>query len=106
MSQITKILFAGSIASLLLTACGTTVSNLDEIEERLNENRCRINREALIFEMAELEYFQDTTYYEIPQLLLDDSLLVCPLTDQFYLFVIDGNDRSIECPSIHGDSSF
>ncbi len=106
MRQMTRILIVGSIAIVLLTACGTTISSIDDITARLNKNRCRINREELIFQIGEQEYLQDTTFYEIPQLLFDDSLLVCPSNEQFYFMVVDGNDRSIECPSIHGDSSF
>ena len=84
----------------------TAVSNIDMIHERISNNKCRINREELIFQMQEIEYLQDTTFTEIPQFLLADSLLVCPVTGQFYLFEADGNDRTIICPAGHGVSSF
>ncbi len=91
---------------LMVTSCGTSVSNIDLIQERLSNNKCRINREELIFQMQEMEYLQDTTFTEIPQFLLADSLLVCPVTGQFYLFEADRNDRTIRCPAGHGVSSF
>ena len=106
MNKITRYLVASTIVCLLLAACGTTISSIDDIKARLNKNKCRINREELVFQMGELEYLQDTTFYEIPQLLLDDSLLVCPSNEEFYFMVVDGNDRSIGCPFLHGDSSF
>ena len=93
-------------AFLFVTACGTATSNIDMIKERLTENGCRINREELIFQMRELEYLQDTVYTEIPQPLLEDSLLVCPSTSQLYMMAVDGNDRTIICPAGHGESSF
>ncbi len=92
-------------AFLLVAACGTATSNIDEIRDRLNENSCRINREELIFQIRELEYLQDTTFAEIPQFLLNDSLLVCPSTGHHYTMVADGNDRTIICPAGHGESS-
>lgn len=91
---------------LVVTSCGTAVSNIDLIQERLTNNECRINREELIFQVKEIEYLQDTTFTGIPQFLLDDSLLVCPATGQIYLFEADGNDRTIRCPAGHGESSF
>ncbi|MCK5131978.1 MAG: hypothetical protein KAR40_07490 [Candidatus Sabulitectum sp.] len=98
-------LFTG-LAVLLFAACGTSISNIDKIQARLNKNKCRINREELIYSMQDLEYRQDTTFTEIPQTLIDDSLLVCPATNQFYLLVVDGNDRTVICPGGHGESSF
>lgn len=97
-------LFTG-LAVLLFAACGTS-TNIVKIQTRLNENKCRLNREELIFRMQDLEYLQDTTFNEIPQTLIDDSLLVCPATNQFYLLVVDGNDRAVICPQEHGESSF
>ncbi len=103
-------------AFLVLICCGvflyaacissTTTSNIDEIQERLNTNKCRINREELIFQIQELEYLQDTTFSEIPELHLDGSLLVCPVTSQTYRLTVDGDERSIVCNTEHGDSSF
>lgn len=91
---------------LFVAACGTATSSIDEIRDRLNENSCRINREELVFQLQNLEYLQDTTFSEIPEFLLDDSLLVCPATSQLYVMVVDGNDRTIICPAGHGESSF
>lgn len=95
-----------SLTFLLSASCGTSTSSIDKIQERLNENACRINREELIFQIQELEYRQDTTFKEIPQSFLNDSLLLCPATDQPYLMIVNGNDRMIRCPSGHGESSF
>ncbi len=92
--------------SLVLLSCGTTTSSIDEIRERLEVNKCRLNREEVIFQMRDHEYLQDTTYTEIPGFLLEDSLYTCPSSGEFYSLVMDGDDRSIECPSGHGDSSF
>lgn len=94
------------VCSLLLVSCGATTSSIDEIRERLETNKCRLNREELIFQIRDQEYLQDTIYTEIPAILLQDSLLVCPSTGVHYTLVRDGDDRSIECPSGHGDSSF
>lgn len=92
--------------SLFFIACGTTTSNIDRIQERVDKNKCRMNREDLIFHIQDLEYFHDTTYIEIPQALLDDSLLFCPATGELYLLEVDGDDRMFICPAGHGDSSF
>ena len=102
--QILLLLWAAVV--LMVTSCGTAVSNIDLIQERLSNNQCRINREELIFQIKEIEYLQDTTFTVIPQSLLADSLLVCPATGQIYLFEADGNDRTIRCPAGHGASSF
>ena len=92
--------------SFILVSCGTTTSSIDKIRERLETNKCRMNREELIFQINEQEYLHDTTYTEIPGFLLEDSTLTCPSSGEHYVLVRDGNDRSIECPSGHGNSSF
>ena len=90
----------------LSASCGTSTSNIDKIQERLNRNKCRIYREELIFQIQELEYFQDTTFTDIPESFLDDSLLSCPVTALPYLMIVEGNNRTIRCPSGCGESSF
>ncbi len=101
-----KTLLLAFSLSLLLTSCGTSTSSIDEIRERLEVNKCRMNREELIFQIKDQEYLQDTTYTEIPGFLLEDSIFTCPSNGLYYTLVWDGDDRSIECPSGHGDSSF
>ncbi|MEA3266055.1 MAG: hypothetical protein U9P42_03830, partial [Candidatus Fermentibacteria bacterium] len=88
-------------------ACSTvTTSNIDDIQDRLIKNKCRITRQNLIFRINDLEYDMDTTFVEIPQSLIPDSLLVCPGTDSVYILETDGNDRTIICPAGHGATSF
>jgi len=92
---------------LIIAACSTaTTSNIDDIQERLITNRCRITRQNLIFRINDLEYEMDTTFVEIPQSLIPDSLLVCPGTGSIYMLETDGNDRTIICSAGHGVSSF
>ncbi len=93
------------LTTLFSMACGTTTSNIDRIQERVDKNKCRMNREDLIYHIQDLEYLHDTTYIEIPQALVDDSLLSCPATGELYLLEADGDDRMIICPTGHGDSS-
>ncbi len=101
-----KVLITISFFILFLTSCGTSTSSINEIEKRLIENSCRINREELIFQIHSIEYVQDTTFSEIPESLLPDSLLFCPSTGLNFILLVDGGNRKIECPSNHGDSSF
>ena len=93
-------------AILLVAACGTKTFDIDMVRDRLNKNKCKINREDLIFQVSELEYLRDTTFTAVPTSLLEDSVCVCPATTQPYLLVFDGNDRTIACPVGHGESSF
>ena len=65
-----------------------------------------INREGLIIQIEDLEYHMDTVFTGIPSDLLADSFTVCPVTLQPYTLSGDGNDRTITCPSGHGESSF
>lgn len=95
---------------LMLASCGSTSGNeginIEEIRARLDENACRIMREELVFQLGELEFTNDTTYSVLPSELLADSLLVCPVTLETFMLVTDGNDRQIECPSVHGKTEF
>jgi len=102
-----KLFFFASL--LFLTACGSTSSgnlNIDEIRERLNQNSCRINREEAVFRIVDLEYIQDSLFTEIPEGSIDDSLLVCPVTGEFYVFLLEGEHRKVLCASGHGESLF
>lgn len=99
------ILFFSVLTVLLIAACGTSTSNIDEITRRINYNNCRLNREELIFQIRELEYNMDTTFTVLSPGLFSDSVLVCPVSGEPYTFVVDGGNRSIECPSGHGESS-
>jgi hypothetical protein len=101
----TKIIIL-SIVALLVLACGTSVSSLDEIQDRLNRNKCRMNREDLVFAIQGLEYEMDTVFTSIPQDLLDDSLLICPADSSLYVMITDGDNRRIQCSFCGGDSSF
>ncbi|MCK5842027.1 MAG: hypothetical protein KAH31_07660 [Candidatus Sabulitectum sp.] len=101
----TAILFFAII--LLIAACSTAnTSNIDDIHDRLVKNKCRIARQNLIFRINDLEYGMDTTFVEIPQSLIPDSLLVCPGTGSIYILETDGNDRTIICSAGHGATSF
>lgn len=95
--------------ALLLISCGTQTSgepDLQAIRDRLDRNACRIVREDLVFQMVDLEYTNDTTYTEIPSLLLPDSVTACPVTQELWEFVISDGDRSVRCRSGHGETEF
>ena len=103
-----KALFTAGLA-LLLLSCGTTTTDdldIDAIRARLDSNACRIIREELRFQMSELEYTNDTTYTAIPTGLLPDSLTVCPVSGEAFLFQADNGDRKVVCPSGHGETEF
>jgi hypothetical protein len=95
-----------SAAALLALACATSISSFDEIQNRLNRNKCRINRESLVFAMQGLEYEMDTVFTSVPEDLLDDSLLVCPADSSLYVMITDGNNRKIQCSFCNEHSSF
>ncbi len=100
---------AAALLMLAIAACGTETSrppDLDMIRDRLNRNACRMVREELVFQMGELEFRNDSTYTAIPLELLPDSLVVCPVTSEALEMRVDGDDRSIRCPSGHGETRF
>lgn len=100
---------AAALLLLAIAACGTETSrppDLDMIRDRLNRNACSMVREELVFQIGELEFRNDTTYSAIPEELLPDSLLVCPVTSEALEIMTDGDDRSIRCPSGHGETRF
>jgi hypothetical protein len=104
-----KKLFLSFAFLLLISSCGSTTSddlNIEEIRERLDRNSCSINREEAILKLTDFEYVEDTLFTEIPQGIISDSLLACPVTSLAYLFITDGDHRKIACPSGHGETSF
>lgn len=101
-----KIPIISVFAFLFFFSCGTATSTLDGIEARMNNNKCKMAREAFITALCNLEYRQDTTFTEIPQSVFDDSINTCPVTGEFYIMIVDGDSREISCPSGHGESPF
>lgn len=104
-----KPIAAATVLLLSLTGCGTETSDapdLEMIRDRLNRNACRMIREELVFQMGELEFRNDTTYSAVPGELLPDSLLICPVTSELLEMLVDGDHRSIRCPSGHGETRF
>ncbi len=98
-----------ALLAFLFLSCGTETSNgpdIDMIRERLNENACGIVREDLIFRIEDLEFINDTTFTEIPLDLIAESLTVCPVTGEQLQMIVENRDRSIICPSGHGQTEF
>jgi hypothetical protein len=93
-------------ALLFTVACGTSISSLDEIENRLKRSKCRLNRENLVFAIEGLEYKMDTVFTDIPENLLNDSLQACPASGELYVMLVEGDNRRILCPVCQNESSF
>jgi len=97
------IIFAIFIIVFFASACGTNTSNLEQIQQQLLENGCKLNRQELVYKIHDLEYENDTLYTELPFELLPDSICVCPADSSVYLF-LQGDNRVIQCPNGHGSS--
>jgi hypothetical protein len=104
-----------SLAALIgLAACTTTHSGVpdpdtvDEIREELERTSCRNRMDDLAFRLRGL-LLADTTGSADPRelgALLDDSLLVCPSSEQSYLIEKRGDSWVVRCPVGHGSKSF
>ena len=101
----TILIFSISTFILFLSAsgCSTSTSNLEQIQQQLLENGCKLNRQELVYKIHDLEYENDTLYTELPFDLLPDSLCVCPADNSVYL-LLEEEDRVIQCPNGHGSS--
>ncbi len=97
------IISATFVVILFASACSTNTSNLEQIQQQLQENRCKLNRQELVYKIHDLEYNNDTLYTELPFELLPDSICVCPVDSSVYL-LLQVDDRIIQCPNGHGSN--
>ncbi|GEM_PF-1437130 len=92
-------------ALLLLVACGEqTTMSMEDMRLRLDGNRCRAVMEKAAYELMSWEYNneQRVTTDEMLRSALPDSLLVCPVSAERYIFNGSSEDRTLTCPSGHG----
>lgn len=92
-------------ASMLMVSCGAqTDMSLEDMRLRLDGNRCRAVQDKAAYELMSWEYNneQRVTTDELLRTALPDSLLVCPVTGERYIFEVSSDERSLTCPSGHG----
>ncbi len=91
------------VVILFASACGTNTSNMEQIQQQIQQNGCELNRQELVYKLHDLEYNNDTLYTELPFELLPDSICVCPVDSSVYL-LLQGDNRVIQCPNGHGSN--
>lgn len=94
-------------ALLTVVSCGEQTSmSLEEMRLRLDANRCMAVQDKAAYELMSWEYSneQRVTTDELLRTALPDSLLVCPVTGERYIFEVSGEERHLECPSGHGST--
>jgi hypothetical protein len=92
-------------ALLLVVSCGKqTTMSLEDMRLRLDGNRCRAVQDKAAYELMSWEYRNElrVTTDELLRSALPDSLLLCPVTAERYIFDGSSEKRSLTCPSGHG----
>jgi hypothetical protein len=100
----TRIVFTALIL-LLLAACGKqTELSIEDIRFRLEVNKCRAVLDKTAYEIGTWEYRNEQRINSSEMLweALPESLLVCPVTLERYVLVVEENAGSLSCPSGHG----
>lgn len=92
-------------ALLLLVSCGEqTTMSIEDMRLRLDGNRCRAVLDKAAYELMRWEYNneQRATTDDLLRSALPDSLLVCPVAGERYIFDGSSEERTLTCPSGHG----
>ncbi|MFO7627768.1 MAG: hypothetical protein R6V62_10945 [Candidatus Fermentibacteraceae bacterium] len=100
-----RILMLFFAALMLVVSCGTqTTMSLEDMRLRLDGNRCRAVQDKALYELMSWEYRNElrVTTDELLRSALPDSLLVCPVTAERYIFDGLSEERTLTCPSGHG----